>query len=140
MAEAAVAIAYPEPWNRGRALGYWLSFRVAGQILGGAINLGLSAKESQAGKVSHTVYLIFIALQCLGPVAALLLSQPESVQRKDGRKVQLAIFDRPWTEIKTTVRLFFTSSFLLIVPFIGQAVFTEAVLNTYLACKSSLSS
>lgn len=136
MAEAAIAIAYPEPWNRGRALGYWLSFRVGGQILGGAINLGLNASNDEAGKVSYTVYLIFIALQCLGPAAALLLSRPEHVQRKDGRTVQLAIFDKPWNEAKTTVKLFFTREFLLIVPFIGQAVFAEAVFNTYLACKS----
>ncbi|CEJ81236.1 Putative Major facilitator superfamily transporter [[Torrubiella] hemipterigena] len=133
MAEAAIAIAYPEPWNRGRALGYWLSFRVGGQILGGAINLGLNASNDEAGKVSYTVYLIFIALQCLGPAAALLLSRPEHVQRKDGRTVQLAIFDKPWNEAKTTVKLFFTREFLLIVPFIGQAVFAEAVFNTYLA-------
>lgn len=138
MAEAAVAIAYPEPWNRGKALGYWLSFRVAGQILGGAINLGLNADRKEAGKVSYTVYLIFIALQCLGPVAALLLSKPENVQRKDGRKVELAIFDNPWEEIKKTTRLFFTKKFLLIVLFIGQAVFAEAVFFTYLACKCLL--
>lgn len=135
MAEAAIAIAYPEPWNRGKALGYWLSFRVAGQILGGAINLGLNADRNEAGKVSYTVYLIFIALQCLGPVAALLLSRPAKVQRKDGRKVELDIFDNPWKEIKQTTRLFFTKKFLLIVLFIGQAVFAEAVFFTYLACK-----
>ena len=57
MAEAAIAIAYPEPWNKGKALGYWLTYRLGGQILGGAINLGLNADRDQAGKVSYTVYL-----------------------------------------------------------------------------------
>ncbi|QGI82107.1 hypothetical protein CEK25_008836 [Fusarium fujikuroi] len=89
MAEAAIAIAYPEPWNRGKALGYWLTYRLSGQILGGAINLGLNADRNEAGKVSYTVYLIFIALQAVGPFVALLLSKPHQVQRKDGVTVKL---------------------------------------------------
>ncbi|KAM3441241.1 hypothetical protein MY4824_001692 [Beauveria thailandica] len=133
MAEAAIAIAYPEPWNKGKALGYWLTYRVSGQILGGAINLGLNANRDQAGKVSHTVYLVFIALQCLAPVGALFLTPPEKVQRQDGNKVELGIYSNPWLEIKATVRLFFSRKFLLVLLFIGQAVFAEAVVFTYLS-------
>lgn len=135
MAEAAIAIAYPEPWNKGKALGYWLTYRLAGQILGGAINLGLNVDRNEAGKVTYTVYLVFIALQCIGPVVALFLNRPKKVQRKDGKKVQLAILENPWFEIKETTRLFFTKRFLLILLWIGQAVFSEAVFFTYLACK-----
>jgi MFS family permease len=91
MAEAAIAIAYPEPWNKGKALGYWLTFRLSGQILGGAINLGINADRNEAGKVSYTVYLVFIALQATGPFIALLLNRPSKVQRKDGKKVELVI-------------------------------------------------
>lgn len=137
MAEAAIAIAYPEPWNRGKALGYWLTFRVSGQILGGAINLGLNSSRDEAGKVSYTVYLIFIALQCLGPIVALFLTPPEKVEREDGKKVELTIFNDPWREIKETTKLFFTKDFLLILLFIGQAVFAEAVFFTYLSRKRS---
>ncbi|EAT81498.2 hypothetical protein HBI56_205940 [Parastagonospora nodorum] len=133
MAEAAIAIAYPEPWNKGKALGYWLTYRLAGQILGGAINLGLNADRDQAGKVTYTVYLIFIALQCIGPVVGLFLNKPEKVQRKDGKKVELAILEKPWFELKEIARLFFTKRFLLILLWIGQAVFAEAVFFTYLA-------
>jgi hypothetical protein len=135
MAEAAIAIAYPEPWNKGKALGYWLTYRLGGQILGGAINLGLNADRDQAGKVTYTVYLIFIALQCIGPAVGLFLNPPDKVQRKDGKKVVLAILENPWFEIKKTTRLFFTKRFLLILLWIGQAVFSEAVFFTYLACK-----
>lgn len=63
MAEAAIAIAYPEPWNKGKALGYWLTYRLFGSIIGGAINLGLNANTDTAGKVSYTVFIIFIAIQ-----------------------------------------------------------------------------
>ncbi|OAL43380.1 MFS general substrate transporter [Pyrenochaeta sp. DS3sAY3a] len=133
MAEAAIAIAYPEPWNKGKALGYWLTYRLAGQILGGAINLGLNADRDQAGKVTYTVYLVFIALQCIGPVVGWFLNSPDKVQRKDGKKVQLAILDNPWGELKEISKLFFTKRFLLILLWIGQAVFAEAVFFTYLA-------
>ena len=135
MAEAAIAIAYPEPWNKGKALGYWLTYRLGGQILGGAINLGLNADRDEAGKVSYTVFLIFIALQASGPLVALFLNKPEKVQRRDGRTVNLSIVQNPWYEIRATTKLFFGKSFLLIVWFIGQAVFAEAVFFTYLACR-----
>src|SRR5205823_3644939 len=108
MAEAAIAIAYPEPWNKGKALGYWLTYRLAGQILGGAINLGINADRDQAGKVSYTVYLVFIALQAVGPLVALLLNRPGKVMRRDGKKVVLEILRNPWYEVKETTRLFFT--------------------------------
>ncbi|KAF4547824.1 MFS-type transporter-like protein 19 [Elsinoe fawcettii] len=133
MAEAAIAIAYPEPYNRGKVLGYWLTYRLFGQILGGAINLGLNADRNEAGKVSYTVYLIFIALQCMGPFVALFLNKPEQVQRTDGRKVELSILNNPWFEIRETTRLFFTKRFLLVLLFIGQAVYSEAVFFTYLS-------
>lgn len=135
MAEAAIAIAYPEPYNRGKVLGYWLTYRLGGQILGGAINLGLNVDRNQAGKVSYTVYLIFIALQAAGPFVALLLNKPSKVQRTDGKKVELSIQQSPAFEVKATTKLFFSKKFLLIVLFIGQAVFSEAVFFTYLSCK-----
>lgn len=135
MAEAAIAISYPEPWNRGRALAYWLTFSRLGQILGGAINLGLNAGNDRPGKVSYTVYLVIVALQAAGPLVALLLSQPHQVQRRDGQKVSLAILGKPWVEISRTTRLFFSRDFLLVVLFIGQAVFAEAVFFTYLSRK-----
>ncbi|KAL2682846.1 hypothetical protein Neosp_007303 [[Neocosmospora] mangrovei] len=133
MAEAAIAIAYPEPWNRGKALGYWLTYRLSGQILGGAINLGLNADRNEAGQVSYTVFLIFIAIQAAGPFVAFLLNKPHQVERTDGKKVDLSIEQSPVFELKETGRLFFTKKFLLIVLFIGQAVFAEAVFFTYLA-------
>lgn len=136
MAEAAIAIAYPEPWNKGKALGYWLTYRLAGQILGGAINLGMNADRDQAGKVTYTVYLVFIALQCVGPVVGCFLNKPDKVERKDGKKVVLSIARDPVFELKETARLFCTKKFLLVLLWIGQAVFSEAVYFTYLARKS----
>ncbi|KAH7323131.1 major facilitator superfamily domain-containing protein [Stachybotrys elegans] len=132
-AEASIAIAYPEPWNRGKALGYWLTYRLTGQILGGAINLGLNADRNEAGQVSYTVFLVFIALQAAAPFTALLLNSPDKVERQDGKKVNLHISNNPWFEIKKTTQLFLSPKFLLIVLYIGQSVFAEAVFFTYLS-------
>jgi hypothetical protein len=135
MAEAAIAISYPEPWNRGKALGYWLTYRLSGQILSGAINLGLNAQRNEAGKVSYTVYQVFITLQAAGPFVALLLNRPGKVQLPDGKAVNLRISHNSWFEIKQTAKLFFSKNWLLLILFVGQAVFAEAVFFTYLACK-----
>jgi len=131
MAEAAIALSYPEPYNQGRFLGFWLSFRLGGQVLGGAINLGLNVNNNQAGNVSYKVYLVFIALQALGPFAGFLLTSPSKVQRKDGVRVKLDITNSNWHEIKAITGLFFSRNFLLIIPLIGQGVYTEAVMFTF---------
>lgn len=131
MAEAAIALTYPEPWNQGRFLGFWLTFRIGGQVLGGAINLGINASNNEAGKVSYTVFLIFIALQVCGPIVGLLLSNPEQVQRKDGVRVRIQIPNHIGAELLAVTKLFFSKNFLLIVPLIGQAVYTEAVMFTF---------
>ncbi|KAJ6012016.1 hypothetical protein N7522_002371 [Penicillium canescens] len=131
MAEAAIALSYPEPYNQGRFLGFWLSFRVGGQILGGIINLGINANRSTSGSVSYTVYLIFIALQALGPFAGLLLSTPTKVQRKDGIQVQLQVTNSIGFELKSMVKLFINQKFSFIIPLICQAVYSEAVMFSY---------
>jgi MFS family permease len=131
MSEAAIALSYPEPWNQGKFLGFWLSFRLGGQVLGGAINLGLNADNDEAGKVSYNVFLVFVALQALGPIAGLLLNNPDQVQRKDGVAVKLKIADSPLQEMKATAKLFCSKNFLLIVPLIAQAVYTESVMFTF---------
>ncbi|GAA6062493.1 hypothetical protein JCM10212_001866 [Sporobolomyces blumeae] len=136
--EAAVAMSYPEPKNAGRFLGTWLSFRVLGQILGGAINLGLSATQATAGKVNPKVYLIFIAIQAAGPFAAFLLPPPDKVQRSDGLPVRLFVDNPLLLELKETAKLFFSKRFLLIVPLITQAVFSESFNSTFLTLHFSV--
>ncbi|KAF5361684.1 hypothetical protein D9758_007335 [Tetrapyrgos nigripes] len=116
--EAAIALSYPNPTIK---------------ILGGAINLGLNAQNNHAGKVSYTVYQIFIALQAVAPFAGFLLNHPWQVQRTDGVPVKLAITEDIWTELIATGKLFVSKNFLLIVPLIAQAVYAESVFFTYQA-------
>lgn len=129
--EAAIALSYPEPENQGRFLGFWLTFRVLGQIVGGAINLGVNVNRSTAGGVSYHVYEAFIALQALAPFAALLLTPPSKVERTDGVPVRLGINHDTWFELKAMAKLFVRRDFLLVVPLIAQAVYAEAVFFTF---------
>ena len=96
-----------------------------------AINLGVNAQNNQAGKVSYKVYLAFIALQALGPLVGLFVNKPSRVERKDGVRVDLSIVNGSLRELQLTAKLFFSKEFLLIVPLIGQGVYTEAVMFTY---------
>lgn len=133
MAEAAIALSYPEPYNQGRFLSVWLMFRVGGQVLGGAVNLGLSAHRAEAGSVSYSVYEVFIALQAAAPFIGLLLTNPPKVQRTDGVTVSCAI---PKTmsiraELLATAKLFVSTRYLLVVPLIASSVFSEAVFFTF---------
>lgn len=133
MAEAAIALSYPEPHNQGRFLGFWLSFRVLGQILGGAVNLGLNIDRNEAGSVSYSVFQVFIALQAAAPFAGLLLTAPSKVERTDGMQVKCGIprDESSLKELASTGKLFVDKSFLLIIPLIAQSVFAEAVYFTF---------
>ena len=67
-AEGAIALAYPEPANRGRYLSYWLSFRVLGQLIGGVINLSLNADRASAGSISVNTYVRRLSLSSAQPL------------------------------------------------------------------------
>lgn len=142
MAEAAIALSYPEPERQGRFLGLWLSFRVGGQVLGGAVNLGLNAHRNEAGSVSYAVLIVFIVLQALGPFVGLLVSPPERVQRTDGQRVHLQIHAKSddgtnkrscfwFDDLRAMTTLFLRPEFLAIIPLISQAAYAEAVMFTY---------
>lgn len=133
MAEAAIALSYPEPYNQGKFLGLWLMFRVGGQVLGGAVNLGLNVNRNERGSVSYQVYQVFIALQAAAPFVGLLLTAPEKIQRTDGVTVSCSIPRSQSTlrEMKETGKLFLSKRFLLVVPLIAESVFAEAVFFSY---------
>jgi hypothetical protein len=118
--------------------GFWLSFRLGGQVLGGAINLALDVDDSHAGKVSFKVYIAFIALQALAPFVGLLLNKPHQVQRTDGVKVSLTITESTWDELKATFRMFISPEFLMVMPLMVQADYTEAVMFTFLSLRYSV--
>ncbi|ORY21048.1 major facilitator superfamily domain-containing protein [Naematelia encephala] len=85
--EGAIMIGYPEPRKVGRYLGLWLGWRNAGTLIGASINLGLNVNTKAAGSLSSSTYIVFIVLQCIGPLVGFFLSEPDKVQRPDGTPV-----------------------------------------------------
>ncbi|KAI1455513.1 MFS general substrate transporter [Annulohypoxylon moriforme] len=131
--EGAIATGYPESHKRGRYIATWFTFRNFGNIVGGAISLALNLKVTQRGQVGYQTYLGFIAIQCLGCVFALPLSEPEKVQRDDGTriKVQRGISWR--TEVREMWTLLRSKSILLLTPLFWYFGWTQAYPGTYLA-------
>lgn len=52
------------------------TFRNFGNIIRGAISLGINHSVNKRGKVGYETYQGFIAIQCMGPLFGLLLSNP----------------------------------------------------------------
>ena len=108
-------------------------FRVGGQVLGGAVNLGLDVHRNHPGSVSYNVYLVFIALQAAGPFIGLLLTVPHKVERTDGITVSCSIPKEQSVleELTATGKLFISKRWLLVIPLVAQSVFAEAVFFTF---------
>ena len=138
--EGAIATSYPESHKRGRYIATWLSFRNFGNIIGGAVSLGVNHKANHLGKVGDQTYLGFIAIQCLGFFFGLLLSNPERVQRDDGTRID-APRGTPWrTEAKEMWRLGTSRPILLLTPLFWYFGWMQAYPGTYLAAYFSVRS
>lgn len=131
--EAAVVLSYPESHRKAIQLSYWMAYRVLGQMLGGAINLGVNVHKSGAGAISTNVYIVFIVLQCFGPFVAYLITPPNKAERSDGRKVRLYADKSLLGEIKSELATYLHKDFVLLIPYFAASVWTEAITNTYAA-------
>lgn len=129
--EGTIALAYPERSRHGIYISYWLMYRVMGQLLGGAINLGLNAKSNKEGKLSNDTYVVFIVLQCLGPLVAALISLPHQVQRADGTPVVLGLRPTFLQELKATLMTFTQREVYLLIPMFWQSTYLESAIGTY---------
>ncbi|KAK1498930.1 hypothetical protein CCUS01_02550 [Colletotrichum cuscutae] len=139
-AEGAIMISYPEDQKRGRYLAYWLAYRNGGSIVGGAINLAFNATGKTTGKLDYRTYIVFVALQCLGPFVAMLLSPPDKVQRQDGRKVAKAERIPTVLELKAVAKILIRKDFLLVFPFFFYATFLLSYAGSYLSLYFSVRS
>ncbi|KAI1211996.1 MFS general substrate transporter [Annulohypoxylon truncatum] len=131
--EGAIATGYPESHKRGRYIATWFTFRNLGNIVGGAISLSLNINVTQRGQVGYKTYLAFIAIQCLGCVFALPLSEPEKVRRDDGTRIKV-IREVAWrTEAREMWTLLRSKSILLLTPLFWYFGWAQAYPGTYLA-------
>ncbi|XDG07754.1 hypothetical protein ABKA04_007369 [Annulohypoxylon sp. FPYF3050] len=131
--EGAIATGYPESHKRGRYIATWFTFRNLGNIVGGAISLSLNISVTQRGQVGYKTYLAFIAIQCLGCVLALPLSEPDKVQRDDGTRIKVEKGIAWRTEVREMWTLLRSKSILLLTPLFWYFGWTQAYPGTYLA-------
>ena len=129
--EGAIALGYPERLKQARYISYWLMFRVLGQLLGGIINLALNYRNDNQGSISTNTYLVFVILQCLSPLCAMLLSPPHKVQRSDKTPVYLHAESSTRRELKSIWKLLTKKEVLLLLPIIWQSTWSEALIGTY---------
>lgn len=131
LTEGAIVLAYPEKHRRGKYLAYWLASRIVGQMIGGSVTLGVNAGNREKGHISVQTYLVFIAIQALGPFVAAVLSPPHKVQRSDLTKVKVNLPTGLKTELRAMWHLLCRPQILLLLPMIFQSVFSEAFFSTY---------
>jgi len=131
--EGAIATGYPEQHKRGRYIATWFTFRNFGNIIGGSISLGLNHKVNQKGKVGYQTYLAFIAIQCLGPVFGVFLSNPDKVHRDDGTQIEAKRGIQWRDELREMWRLARSRSILLLTPLFIYLGWMQAYPGTYLA-------
>lgn len=130
-AEAAIIIGYPSPKDRAFYLAIWQTAKAAGPIVGGAISLGLNAKNSDKGTVSTGTYIVFIVIMCLGLPISLFLSPADKVQRKD-RTLVVVHKKASWgAEFKAALSLFKTRRVLLLLPAFFISYFYNGFMSTW---------
>ncbi|KAK8055598.1 MFS general substrate transporter [Apiospora rasikravindrae] len=131
-AEGAIVLSYPEHAKRGRYLALWLGFKNSGQLLGGAINLGLNAKTATSGKVSWVTLLVFVILQACSLPLAFLLSPPEKARRSDGSRIVVEARTTAREQLRQLWRTATTKQIGLLLPVFFSCWFYWGYASTYL--------
>ncbi|OAR01603.1 hypothetical protein LLEC1_00462 [Akanthomyces lecanii] len=132
--EGAIATGYPEQHKRGRYIATWFTFRNFGNIIGGAISLGLNHSVNKRGKVGYETYQGFIAIQCLGLLFGLILSNPDKVQRDDGTRIETSNSRIHWkAELRAMWRNLSSKPIMLLIPLFWYFGWIQAYPGTYLA-------
>ncbi|KAJ0122331.1 hypothetical protein J7T55_002844 [Diaporthe amygdali] len=139
-AEGSIMLSYPEPEKRGRYLSYWLAYRNSGSILGGAINLAFNYAGRTTGKLDWRTYIVFVVLQCLGPVVVSFLSSPSKVRRRNGTRVQIGERVSDFDELKALGKALCRRDVLLIFPYFLYVAFQLPYNSSYLSLYFSVRS
>ncbi|KAN0060489.1 hypothetical protein ACQY0O_007820 [Thecaphora frezii] len=138
--EAAIAVGYPSPDQRGKMVGIWMGLRNLAPLISGGISLSLNTKGTQAGKVNYNTYLALIGLQCIGLPTALLLSHPSKVIRPDGTRIPH--LNRTETSIATEIRGIFSAlkspTITLLIPFFVVGMWGTTYQSNYLTVNFSV--
>ncbi|KAK8087898.1 hypothetical protein PG997_002859 [Apiospora hydei] len=104
----------------------------SGQLLGGAINLGLNARTATSGKVSWVTLLVFVVLQACSLPLAFLLSPPEKTRRRDGSRIVVEARTTAREQLRQLGRTATTKQIGLLLPVFFSCWFYWGYASTYL--------
>ncbi|KAJ2852306.1 hypothetical protein IWW36_000449 [Coemansia brasiliensis] len=113
-AQGVVMISYPSENEKGKFIAiFWTIFNLGG-ALGGLLPFAIN--YSQSGKLTDSVYLIFVILECIGSIVALFLVPPSSVVRDDGSHATIIPSSSIREEALQVLYLFKNRWMLLLLP------------------------
>ncbi|GME26037.1 MFS general substrate transporter [Neofusicoccum parvum] len=133
-AEAAIGVGYPEAKRRGLCISIWMALGKLGSIIGTAIQLAINKDGGQTGAIAPKTYLVLVALQCLGLPLSLLLSPPEKLIRRDGKKPTFSNQAQDFrTQTLAFFRIFKRKEVILLIPAFITAQWGVTYQGNYLA-------
>jgi hypothetical protein len=130
---AYVGNTYPEEKDKGTWRAIQWSSNIFGATIGGCVALGINWHAKTLG-VPHTVYIIFIVLQCVSLGFAALILPPKDLVRPDG--THIAEFDKisVWGSLGRTAQLFKDWRIVIMLPtfFVPELFFPfQSSMNAY---------
>ncbi|WYZ34590.1 hypothetical protein EsH8_I_000866 [Colletotrichum jinshuiense] len=132
--EAAIAVGYPEVARRGVCISIWMALGKLGSIIATAIQLAINKDSDTTGSISPSTYLVLVAIQCLGLPLSLLLSPPDKLVRKDGRKPVFANSQRTFkSQLSGFLAQFRRREVLLLIPAFVTAQWGVTYQGNYMA-------
>lgn len=118
-AQGMIMMSYPDENHKGRYISiFWVIFNLGG-VIGGIVPFVVNfnqGKDAPAKPLIDAGYIVFVVLESLGAVSALLLAPPENVVRDDGSHVVLMKYTDVRYEALEILRLFMNKWMLLLVP------------------------
>ncbi|KAJ9139079.1 hypothetical protein NKR23_g8131 [Pleurostoma richardsiae] len=137
--EGSVVVGYPEVSRRRKCIAIRLSPNKLGSIISSAIQLSLNADGEAKGSISPRTYIVLVGLQCLGPPLALLISSPEKLIRKDGKKPVFTNQDRTFkSQFQGYLAQFRREEVVLLIPAFIASQWGVTYQGNYLAAYYSV--
>ncbi|KAF6795034.1 duf895 domain membrane protein [Colletotrichum sojae] len=132
--EAAIAVGYPEVARRGVCISIWLALGKLGSIIATAIQLAINKDGDTTGAIAPSTYLVLVAIQCLGLPLSLLLSPPDKLVRRDGKKPAFASSNRSFgMQLRAFLSQFKRREVLLLIPAFITAQWGVTYQGNYMA-------
>ncbi|GAB7355475.1 hypothetical protein MBLNU459_g5972t1 [Dothideomycetes sp. NU459] len=130
---AYMANAYPEEKDKGLWRAMQWSSNVTGAAIGASIALGINW-NAKSTSVPHSVYIVFIVIQCCSTGFAFFMLPPDQLIRYDGTRI--AVFKKVniWESLSETAKLFTDFRIILMLPclFAPEIFFPfQASMNAY---------